>query len=388
MSADRNQKRQRRRRRSTLVSVLNGLLTLLVLGMIAVGGIFFWGASEFYSAGPVAEERVFNVPDGARLSEVAGLLEGQGFVSNKYVFQAGTWALRKQTAIKAGDFVIKPNSSMADIIRELTEGKPLILDIDVPEGWTSWQVADILSQHPDLTGEAVATPEEGSILPGSYDYKRGMPRAEVLAKMQAAMAEKVAAVFAACDPSVCGPDGVVRSPAELVTLASIVERETGVASERPQVAAVFVNRLKKGMRLQSDPTIIYGVTNGVGRLDRPIRRSEIEAKTDYNTYQIDGLPVGPIANPGIEALEAVAHPAATQDLYFVARTADPKDGHLFAADYDEHRKNVAAYRKASAEAGAEAAKEALEATEAAKDDPSAAAPGDAEPAAAGEDSPQ
>lgn len=371
MSADRNEKR-RRRRPSTLVSILNGLLTLLVLGLIVVGGIFFWGANEFYAAGPVAEEKVFNVPDGARLGEVAGLLEGQGFVTNKYVFQAGTWALRKQTAIKAGDFVIKANSSMSDIIRELTEGKPLILDVDVPEGWTSWQVADALSQHPDLTGGAVATPEEGTILPGSYDYKRGMPRAEVLAKMQAAMAEKVAAVFASCDPTVCGENGVVRSPAELVTLASIVERETGVASERPQVAAVFINRLKKGMRLQSDPTIIYGVTKGVGRLDRPIRKSEIEAKTDYNTYQIDGLPVGPIANPGIDALEAVAHPAATKDLYFVAKTTDPKDGHLFAATYDDHRKNVAAYRKATAEAETEAAKEALEAEEAAKDDPAAA----------------
>jgi len=154
-----------------------------------------------------------------------------------------------------------------------------------------------------------------------------------------------------------------------VTLASIVERETGVASERPQVAAVFVNRLKKGMRLQSDPTIIYGVTKGVGRLDRPIRKSEIEAKTEYNTYQIDGLPAGPIANPGIQALEAVAHPAPTKDLYFVAKTTDPKDGHLFAATYEQHRKNVAAYRKATAAAETEAAREALEAEEAAKDDP-------------------
>ena len=171
--------------------------------------------------------------------------------------------------------------------------------------------------------------------------------------------------------TVCGENGVVRSPAELVTLASVVEKETGVASERPQVAAVFINRLKKGMRLQSDPTIIYGITKGVGKLDRPIRKSEIEAETEYNTYQIDGLPAGPIANPGIEALEAVAHPAATQDLYFVARTTDPKDGHLFAATYADHRKNVTAYRKATAEAETEAAKEALEQTEAVKDEPDA-----------------
>lgn len=370
MSADRKEKRTRRRR-GGFIDILNGLLTLLVLGIVVIGGIFFYGANTFYAPGAVKTDTNFVVEKGARLASISERLEEQGLIPNKMIFQAGGWALKKQSEIKAGEFVLKANMSMADILKEITEGKPLILDVDVPEGWTSWQVADVLSAHPDLTGGPVATPEEGTILPGSYDYDRGMPRADVLSKMQAAMAEKVAEVFAGCDPTVCGEKGVVRSPAELVTLASIVERETGVASERPQVAAVFINRLKKGMRLQSDPTIIYGVTKGVGQLDRPIRKSEIEAKTEYNTYQIDGLPVGPIANPGIDALKAVAHPAATQDLYFVAKTVNPRDGHLFAATYDEHRKNVAAYRKASNEAEADAAKEALEATEAAKDEPAA-----------------
>ena len=373
MSADRNEKRQRRRRRGGFLDILNGLLTLVVLAIIAVAGLFFWGASTFYAPGSVKVDTNFLVEKGSRLASIAERLEEQGLIENKYLFQAGGWALKKQTEIKAGEFVLKANSSMADILKEITEGKPILLAVVIPEGWTSWQVADRLANHPDLSGEPPATPEEGSILPGSYDYDRGMPRAEILANMKAAMAEKLAAVFAACDPTVCGENGVIRSPAELVTLASVVEKETGVASERPQVAAVFINRLKKGMRLQSDPTIIYGITKGVGKLDRPIRKSEIEAKTEYNTYQIDGLPVGPIANPGIEALEAVARPAATQDLYFVAKTTDPSDGHLFAATYDEHRKNVAAYRKATAEAETEAAKEALEEAEAAKDDPAAAA---------------
>lgn len=379
MSADRNEKRPRRRRGGFL-DILNGLLTLLVLGIIVVVGIFFYGANTFYAEGKVKADTNFLVEKGAGLGSIAKRLEEQGLIDNEMIFRAGAWLQKKQTEFKAGEFVLKANSSMADVLKELTEGKPLLLAVVVPEGWTSWQVADRLTNHPDLTGEPPAIPEEGSVLPGSYDYDRGMPRSDVLAKMQAAMAEKLAAVFAGCDPTVCGENGVVRSPAELVTLASIVERETGVASERPQVAAVFVNRLKKGMRLQSDPTIIYSVTKGVGQLDRPIRKSEIEAKTEYNTYQIDGLPAGPIANPGIEALEAVAHPAATQDLYFVAKTVNPKDGHLFAASYDEHRKNVSAYRKASAEAETEAAKEALEATEAAKDDPSVAAPATTEPA--------
>ncbi|HEY0853571.1 MAG TPA: endolytic transglycosylase MltG [Devosia sp.] len=368
MSADRNEKRQRRRRRSGLVSVLNGFLTLLILGIVVVGGGLFWGANEFYAPGPKAEDVEFEVKKGSGLETVASALEDQNLVSNKLLFRAGTWALKKQSELKAGIFKIKANSSMADILTELTEGKPILLAVVVPEGWTSWQVADRLTNHPDLTGEATPTPEEGSILPGSYDYDRGMPRTEVLARMQAAMAEKLAAIFAGCDPTVCGENGVVRSPAELVTLASVVEKETGVATERPEVAAVFINRLKKGMRLQSDPTIIYGITKGVGKLDRPIRRSEIEAKTEYNTYQVDGLPAGPIANPGIESLEAVANPPASENLYFVAKTTDPRDGHLFAKTYAEHRKNVALYRKATNEAGAEAAKEALEDAEAAKDD--------------------
>jgi UPF0755 protein len=371
MSADRNEKRPRRRR-SGLVSVLNGILTLVVLGMIVVGGGFFWGATQFYEQGAVKQDTNFLVEKGSRLASIAERLEEQGLISNKFVFQAGGWALKKQSEIKAGEFVLKANSSMSDILKEITEGKPVLLAVVVPEGWTSWQVADRLTNHPDLTGEATATPEEGSILPGSYDYDRGMPRSEVLASMQAAMAEKLAAIFAGCDPTVCGENGVVRSPAELVTLASVVEKETGVATERPEVAAVFINRLKKGMRLQSDPTIIYGITKGVGKLDRPIRRSEIEAKTEYNTYQVDGLPAGPIANPGIESLQAVANPPASENLYFVARTTSPSDGHLFAKTYADHRKNVALYRKATSEAEAEAAKEALEDTEAAKDDQPAA----------------
>jgi len=232
-----------RRRRSGLVSILNGLLTLLVLGMIVVGGGFFYGASQFYDQGAVKQDTNFLVEKGSRLASIAERLEEQGLISNKYIFQAGGWALKKQSELKAGEFVLKANSSMADILTELTEGKPLLLAVVVPEGWTSWQVADRLTNHPDLTGEPPATPEEGSVLPGSYDYDRGMPRSEVLAKMQAAMAEKLAAIYAGCDPTVCGENGVVRSPAELVTLASVVEKETGVASERPQVAAVFIIRL-------------------------------------------------------------------------------------------------------------------------------------------------
>lgn len=370
MAADRTEKR--RRRRNGFVDILNGFLTLIVLGLVGLGGLFFWGASTFYQPGRIAQDTNFLVERGSSVMTTARRLQEQGILPQDsllpadWVFWAGARALKKDGDIKAGEFVLKANSSMADILTEITEGKPVLLAVVIPEGWTSWEVAQRLNENPDLTGELAAVPEEGTVLPGSYDYDRGMARSEVLAKMREAMTTRVAEVFAACDPTICGPEGVIETPEELVTLASVVEKETGVATERPQVAAVFINRLRKGMRLQSDPTIIYGITKGVGKLDRPIRRSEIEARTEYNTYQIDGLPVGPIANPGIESLEAVTRPAATKDLYFVAKTANPRDGHLFAETYAEHRQNVAAYRKASAEAAAEAAKEALEAEEAAK----------------------
>lgn len=370
MAADRTEKR--RRRRNGFVDILNGFLTLIVLGLVGLGGLFFWGASTFYQPGRIVQDTNFLVERGSSVMTTARRLQEQGILPQDsilpadWVFWAGARALKKDGDIKAGEFVLKANSSMADILTEITEGKPVLLAVVIPEGWTSWEVAQRLNENPDLTGELAAVPEEGTVLPGSYDYDRGMARSEVLAKMREAMTTRVAEVFAACDPTICGPEGVIETPEELVTLASVVEKETGVATERPQVAAVFINRLRKGMRLQSDPTIIYGITKGVGKLDRPIRRSEIEARTEYNTYQIDGLPVGPIANPGIESLEAVTRPAATKDLYFVAKTANPRDGHLFAETYAEHRQNVAAYRKASAEAAAEAAKEALEAEEAAK----------------------
>jgi UPF0755 protein len=187
--------------------------------------------------------------------------------------------------------------------------------------------------------------------------------------MQKDMAETVAEVWKGCDPEVCGPDQPIKTPEDLVTLASVVEKETGIANERPQVAAVFINRLKRGMRLQSDPTIIYGITKGEGPLGRDLKKSEIEAVTDYNTYQIEGLPKGPIANPGVDALKAVAHPAKTADLYFVAAGADPSKGHLFASTYKQHQANVAKYRAALRQAAkdleAEEAKEALEAQQAA-----------------------
>jgi UPF0755 protein len=377
MARDRARKPRRRRSRSGLLEIVNALLTLVVLGVLVGVGAFLYGANQFYAPGAVKADTRFEVPKGAGVGTVARLLDEQGIIVSSspipanLLFLGGSYLQKKQGEIKAGEFLLKADSSMADVLEEITEGKPISYAVVIPEGFTSWQVADRLNANNDLTGDPAAPPAEGAVLPSSYDYERGDTRAEVLARMEQKMAESLAEVFAACIPSVCGDKGVLHSPQDLVTLASVVEKETGVPSERPQVAAVFVNRLKKGMRLQSDPTIIYGITRGERKLDRPIRKSEIEARTPYNTYQVDGLPAGPIANPGIEALKAVADPADTNDLYFVAAGAVPSDGHLFSATYKEHEKNVAKYRKAlkdaaqaEADAEAEQAKEALEAEQA------------------------
>jgi UPF0755 protein len=254
---------------------------------------------------------------------------------------------------------------MSEILTELTTGTPIRYAVTIPEGWTSWQVVQRVNADDRLTGTIDNLPPEGSILPGSYDYLPGDTRQSVIERMQAAMTTALAETWESRQP-----DLPLSSPAELLILASIVERETGVAEERPQVAAVFVNRLKQRMRLQSDPTIIYGITLGQSTLDRGLRRSEIEQKTAYNTYQIDGLPPTPIANPGIEALRAVANPDSHNYLYFVAKGATPREGHVFAETYAEHQKNVARYREIEREAAeqaaqdAEAARQALEAEEA------------------------
>jgi len=362
-----NDRKVRRRRRSSngFIDILNGLLTLLVIGLLVAGGVVLYGASQFYGEGPLTEEATFRVEAGSGLSSIGPRLEEQGLIANQYIFQLGSRLANIDGTIKQGDFRIPAGSSMADILTELINGDPIRYAVTIPEGWTTWQVIERLDETGDLVGAVSPLPAEGSILPGSYDFVPGATRQSVLETMQAAMATELAAVWEARDP-----DLPIDSPEELLVLASIVEKETGIGSERPQVAAVFVNRLREGMRLQSDPTIIYGITKGQAPLGRGLRRSEIEAKTPYNTYQIDGLPPTPIANPGVDALKAVANPDDHDYLYFVAKGATPSEGHVFAETYAEHQENVARYREiaaeaaAQAEADAEAARQALEAEEA------------------------
>jgi UPF0755 protein len=363
-----DRKNRRKRRRSGVVSVLNAMLTLLVLGLLAGIGAFLYVANQFYAPGAVVADTTFTVERGASIGTTANRLEEQGMlatgglVPGGYIFRAGSYALKKQGELKAGVYALKANASMADVLREITEGKPLDFFVNVIPGDTSFQVAErINGENPNLTGDPVTVPAEGTLLAIRYDFFPGDTRQSVLDKMQAEMKAKITEIWAGRDPAI---DSVIKTPEDMVTLASIVEKETGLETERPEVAAVFINRLKKGMRLQTDPTVLYGVTEGKTVLSRGPTSAELRAETPYNTYQIDGLPPGPIANPGEAALRAVARPATTNALYFVAKSANPADGHLFADTYADHRKNVTLYRKAAAEAEAEAAREALEAEQA------------------------
>ncbi|MBN9308331.1 endolytic transglycosylase MltG, partial [Devosia sp.] len=334
MANERSDKRARKRRRGGFVDVINALLTLLVLGILVGVGIFLYGANAFYTPGAVKADTNFTVDKGASMGTTAQRLEEQGLIPpgqvipSQLIFRVGAYGLKKEKDLKQGVYLLKANSSMADVLKELTEGKSLDFFVNVIPGDTSFLVAERLNaDNPNLTGEPVTVPAEGSLLAVRYDFFPGDTRQSVLDKMQAQMKARLAEIWEGRDRAI---DSVIKSPEDLLTLASIVEKETGLETERPQVAAVFINRLKKGMRLQTDPTVLYGVTQGKAILNRGPTSSELKQKTPYNTYQVDGLPPGPIANPGEKSLAAVAHPAATNDLYFVAKSADPADGHLFA----------------------------------------------------------
>jgi UPF0755 protein len=348
----------RRKRKSSALAFLNALLTLIILGVIAIGGAALWGITQFYAEGNKTEETAFLIEKGSGLNSIGTRLEEGGLIANSLLFRAGVWASARDAKILPGQYVIPANSSMADILKILTESKPQEFFLNVIPGETSWQVAQRLNDPAQsLTGDPVTVPAEGTLLAERHDFFPGDSRESLIEAMTTKMKDEVARIWAGRDPAI---NDVIKTPEEMVILASLVEKETGVETERPQVASVFINRLKKSMRLQTDPSVIYGITKGQGPLGRGLTRSELNEKTPYNTYQIDGLPPGPIANPGTAALEAVAHPAQTNFLYFVAKGTDPSDGHLFAATYAEHRKNVALYRKAEDEA----AREELEAEQA------------------------
>lgn len=333
------------------------VLSLLILGLLALLGLVVWGQSQFRAAGPLEEPVVVEVERGAGIATIARTLEEAGAIDNPTVFRIGARYSGLDEGLRYGEYEIAARSSMEDILRLMQQGSNYFRRFTVPEGWTSWQVVEALNAREDLTGEITEIPAEGTLAPATYDISRGDDRLTILARMTERQQQILEAAWEGRDP-----DLPIESPEELLILASIIEKETGVPEERGEVAAVFVNRLRRGMWLQTDPTVIYGITRGEGPLGRGLTRVDLTERTPWNTYAIDGLPPTPIANPGKESIEAAANPPDSEYLYFVA---DGSGGHAFARTLEEHNANVARWRRIEAQRAAEAEAAANEAEAAA-----------------------
>src|SRR5205085_3859316 len=327
--------RRSRRVRNPIVIAGNALLTVIFL-ITVVGGItFVLGKQRFEMAGPLGQDKVVNVPRGG-IRDTADLLVREGVIDQPSLFIAGALLLKAQNELKYGEYRFTRNASLRDVVDTIIEGKVVQHAFTIAEGLTSDQIVQRLVENETLTGNIRDIPREGTLLPETYRFTFGTTREQMIQRMRQAQQRAVQEIW---DRRTS--DLPIKTPEQLVTLASIIEKETGKPEERTRVAAVFVNRLRQKMTLQSDPTIIYGLVGGKGSLGRPIMRSEIEQPTPYNTYVIDGLPPGPIANPGRASLEAAANPARTKELYFVA---DGTGGHVFSDNYSEHQKNVVRLR--------------------------------------------
>jgi UPF0755 protein len=344
-----------------VIRFFNGLITYLLFGLIGVSLALLLVRQQYLREGPLElEKKVVSIAKGWGVRQIADHLEKEHIISDRLIFIAS--AKFNGATLKAGDYDFSKHASMKDVLERLSKGDAITYSITFPEGLTSHQIVQRLNAHPNLKGKIQIReiPDEGTLMPDTYKYAPGTARKDILVQMSQKQKEFIDKNW----PDRV-PDLPFKDKKQAVILASIVEKETGSVDERPRVASVFINRLNKGMRLQSDPTIIYGLSNKTGSLGRPIRRSDIKQNTPYNTYRNYKLPPGPICNPGRAALEAVLHPANTKDLYFVA---DGTGGHAFSPTLAEHNKKVAEWRKiekrlreareAKAKAEAEAEKEA------------------------------
>ena len=314
------------------------LLLLVMIIVVAVGAVAvaaWWEDRYFVQAGPAPAETTFVITPGSGLRVIANALERSGVVQNALLFRAGVMRRSKTAQLKAGEYAFPAHASEAQVMDMLVSRKVVEHRITIAEGLTSEAAVDLVRADPVLTGSVTVTPE-GSLLPETYLFERGTTRAELLARMHKSQEMLLAQEWPKRKQGL-----PFMTQDDAIKLASIVEKETSLASERPRIAAVFINRMNKGMKLESDPTIIYGLSRGVP-LGHPLRQSELATPNPYSTYQVEGLPPTPICNPGRDAILAVLHPADTADLYFVA---DGTGGHVFASTLAEHQKNVARWRK-------------------------------------------
>jgi UPF0755 protein len=356
--ARRNRRRQvyREPRRTTpVVRFLSGLLTLAFLSMLFVGTVGYLLDARIDGPGPLERNKIIVIPKGKGTHEIAELLEREGVVTDRRLFIAGfLWTKlaalldgTRNVHLKAGDYEVRQHASIRQVLDVISEGKTITYKVTVPEGLTSYQIVERLKADQYLSGDIAEVPVEGTLLPETFIVPRGASRQAIIDNMETEARKLQERSWAQRKK-----DLPLKSWEQAVILASIVEKETGRNDERERVAAVFVNRLRNNMRLQSDPTILYGVSGGKTAWGRPILKSEIAQKTTHNTYQIEGLPPTPICNPGRAAIEAVLNPADTKDLYFVA---DGAGGHVFAETLKDHNANVLKWRAAEKEMKAKAA---------------------------------
>ena len=310
-------------------------IVLLIAG--AGAGGFLWLSGQYEKPGPLTEETTVVVPKGAGVQAIAQTLADAGVIDSPLVFRAGARIQDVDAALRAGEYAFPAGISAADVVALLSSGKTVVRRMTVPEGLTTAQVLELVAETPGLTGSVGPPPGEGTLLPETYHFSLGDSRADLIARMREAMEAELDKAWAARAPGL-----PLETPAQAVVLASIIEKETAVDAERRRVAAVFINRLRKDMLLQSDPTTIYAVTAGSGPLNRPLTRKDLAVESPYNTYVSPGLPPGPIANPGSASLAAALNPIESNEFYFVA---DGTGGHAFARTLEQHERNVARWRK-------------------------------------------
>jgi UPF0755 protein len=316
--------------------VFKTLILLAVLAAALFAGAAWWERQNFVAPGPSTARTIVNVPPGSGLTRIAADLERARVVRSGLLFRIGVMRRGQAAALKAGEYGFPAGASMSRLLDMLVRGEVIQHPITIAEGLTSAMAMAIVRADPFLTGDVPETPPEGSLLPETYLFQRGTTRAEIVQRMRRAQENLMAELWPKRRQGL-----PYDTPEEALIMASIVEKETGIAAERPRIAAVFVNRLRRNMRLESDPTIIYGLTKGVP-LGHPLRQSELAAPNPYSTYQIAGLPPSPICNPGRDAIAAVLNPPESEELYFVANGTG---GHVFATTFAEHQRNVAAWRR-------------------------------------------
>ena len=326
---------------SGFARVVSGILTVLLVAMVSAGALTLLVGHLYTKAGPLTVTQTVVIPKGTSSNKIADELEEEGVVSSRWAFMINYLVQSRmrpgEVSLKHGEYLFKPGVSIREVLDILAEGKSVQYKVTVPEGLTSHQIVQRLIEEEHLTGEITQIPAEGSLLPETYSIEKGMARQELIERMQLKQSQMLARAWERRSK-----DLPFSTPEEAVVLASIIEKETGRADERERIAGVFVNRLRKRMPLQSDPTILYGVHGGAVQWGKPIMQSEKDAKNAHNTYQIRGLPPTPICNPGRPALEAALNPAEHGDLFFVA---DGTGGHIFSATLKDHNSAVANWRK-------------------------------------------